>query len=333
VRVDGSEPETCQRCGFDSRLWRRQDASAVLEQVGYWWRLATADVSADDLNRRPAPGVWSALEYGLHSAMVLPILRQGIEVILAHDGAEVRDPSPEVDTEDAAHPLTLDPASILDALEREGATFSRLVETCQDGWEHLGRMDDGTRWQAEATLLHSVHDTTHHFLDVGEGLVRIGAALPTAESTIDLVNISDGDVPARPLDSISVQPAGVEGDRHADSKDHSRAFEAVCLWSSEVLEELAGPGRAVGPEVAGVNLTLSGVDWPRLRPGTRLLAGTALLELSYPVDPSQEHARGIQDGRIGRLPHAEHPERASWYAWVRHEGQIRPGDAAIISPV
>ena len=112
VRFDGSEPETCGRCGFDSQSWRRRDASTVFELLGYWWRAATVGVSLDDLNRRPAGGVWSALEYGLHTAMVLPILRDGIEVILAHDGAEVRDPCPDVDIDDATRPLTLDPASI-----------------------------------------------------------------------------------------------------------------------------------------------------------------------------------------------------------------------------
>ena len=178
VRFDGTEPETCGRCGFDSRWWGRRDASAVFERLGYWWRSATVGIEADDLNRRPAPGVWSALEYGLHSAMVLPILCDGIEMILAHDGAEVRDPCPDLDIEDATRPLTLDPVSILDALEREGRTLSRLVDTRGEGWAHLGLMDDGTWWQAEATLMHIAHDTTHHFLDVGEGLARIGAALP-----------------------------------------------------------------------------------------------------------------------------------------------------------
>jgi hypothetical protein len=290
VNFDGSEPELCRRCRFDSRQWRRQDASTVLERLGSWWRLATADLSADRLNQRPAPGVWSALEYGLHSAMVLPILRDEIEVMLAHDGAEVRDPCPDLDIEDASRPLTLDPASILDALEREGAILSRLVDTRPDGWAHLGRMDDGTWWQAEATLLHIVHDTTHHFLDVGEGLVRIGAALPVAESTVESVSLA----------------GRVEGARHP------RPFEAVGLWSSEMIAALGKTGDAIGADQAEENLTLSGIDWASLRPGTRVLAGTALLELSYRADPGAEWA--------------------GWYAWVRQQGRIRPGDSAVISP-
>jgi MOSC domain-containing protein YiiM len=332
VRFDGSEPETCQRCGFDSRRWQRQDASAIFKLLGCWWRLATAEVSANDLNRRPAPGVWSALEYGLHSAFVLPILRYELEVILDHDRADVHDPCPEIDIEDATRPLTLDPESILDDLEREGASLSRLVDSCQDGWGHLGLMDDRTWWQADATLRHVVHDTTHHFLDVGEGLVHIGAALPTAESRVDSVNISDRGVPKLPVKSISVQLGGIERDRQAQRKHHGPPFQAVCLWSSDVIADLASQGHAIGPGAAGENLTLSGADWPRLRPGTRVLAGTALLELSYPSDPCQDQARRFREGEISRLSHANHPHRARWYAWVRRPGQVQRGDLAVISP-
>ncbi len=103
------------------------------------------------------------------------------------------------------------------------------------------------------------------------------------------------------------------------------------MWSSEVMAELAGRGHSIGPEAAGQHLTLSGVDWLRLRPGTRLLAGTAHLELAYPVIPRQQ-GRWFSDRNIGRLSHDEHPECAGWHAWVRRPGLIRPCDVAVISP-
>lgn len=319
MRLDGSEPEICTRCGFDSRRWERRDASAVFHLLGNWWRRAIADMSVEDLNRRPAPGVWSALEYGLHSAMVVPILRHAIEAMLAVDRVEVHDPCPGVDIEDNTRPLTLDPSALLDDLEREGAALGWLVDNHREGWGHLGRMEDGTWWQAEATFLHAVHDTTHHFLDVGEGLARVGAAAPTTEATVVSVNVSD-------------EEGEIEVDRQSDRKHHGRPFQAVCLWSSEAIEQPAGEGQAIGAGTVGENLTLSGVDWAGLRPGTRLLAGTALLELSYPATPCPEQARWFCDGDITRLSHAEHPEWARWYAWVRRPGRARPGDPAVVSP-
>jgi MOSC domain-containing protein YiiM len=265
--------------------------------------------------------------------MALSILRLELGQILACDGVEVHDPCPGVDIEDASRPLTLDPQAIREDLEREGAALHGLVRAEREGWEHLGRMDDGTWWQAEATLLHAAHDTTHHFLDVGEGLARIGAALSPAEATIDSVNVSSGGLPKLPVHSASVDAGGLESDRQADRKHHGRPFQAVCLWSTEAIAALAAEGHPIEAGRAGENLTLSGVDWPRLRPGTRLLAGTALLELSYPATPCQKQARWFGDGEVSRLSHDEHREWARWYAWVRRPGRVRPGDPAVISPV
>lgn len=259
-------------------------------------------------------------------------LRYEIDVILAHDRVEVHDPCPDVDIEDASRPLALDPPSIVEDLERDGAILGEFVEIRREGWEHLGLMDEGTWWQAEATLLHVVHDTTHHFLGVREGLARIGAAIPTAEAGVESVNIASGGVPKLTVNSISVRRGGVEGDRQADSKYHGRPFQAVCLWSTEAIAELANQGHAIAAGTVGENVTLSGVDRPRLRPGTRVLVGTALLELSYPATPCQKQGRWFQDGDIARLAHAKHPECARWYAWIRQPGQIRPVDPAVISP-
>jgi len=142
----------------------------MFKSLGVWWRLLTDGFSVDELNRRPAPEVWSALEYALHSAFVLPLLREAIEVMLTRDRARVRDPWPALDIEDATRPQILDPVPLVEDLDREAAAFARLVDTRTTGWDHLGLVDNGTWWQAEATLLHAVHDTTHHLLDVREGL-------------------------------------------------------------------------------------------------------------------------------------------------------------------
>ena len=168
-------------------------------------------------------GVWSALEYGFHSAFVLPILGHEIEVMLAHDRAGVHDPCPEIDIEDATRLLTLDPESILDDLEREGASLGRLVNSSQDGWDHVGLMDDRTWWQAEATLLHAAHDTTHHLLDVGKGLVRIAGAVPTAESRVDPVNAPIAVSPSRRSSPLQCRWEFARGQGHS-----APPFEAVC---------------------------------------------------------------------------------------------------------
>lgn len=302
--LDGTEPETCRRCGFDSRLWQRGDTSAFLELLGYWWRAATAGVSVADLNRRPAPGVWSALEYALHSAFVLPLLRHDLEVILDCDRSVVRDAWPELDIEDASRPLVLDPGSLLDDLEREAQSVRWLVDSLRDGWNHCGLMDNGTWWQAEATLLHLVHDTAHHLFDVGEGLARLGVTVPTTEGWVGAV-ARDGVAPGG---QVRVLPGGIEGGVRSSGGRRIRPFDAVRLAPAPSSEPAAGHLPA-----AGADLVLAGIAWASLRPGIRVLAGSVLLEVSHPAE------RGD-------------PLATDWYAWVRRPGELRAGDRAVVSP-
>src|SRR3970282_2978852 len=85
VLMDGRTPEACGECGFDARAWRVRDAVSLLHALGEWWRLATDGLTPTALNTRPAPGVWSALEYGIHSALITAVWRERIDELLATD--------------------------------------------------------------------------------------------------------------------------------------------------------------------------------------------------------------------------------------------------------
>ena len=69
------ERELCAECGFDSERWRVRDAVTYFEALGWWWRHALAGLDQADAGRRPASAVWSALEYGVHSAFTTAVLR------------------------------------------------------------------------------------------------------------------------------------------------------------------------------------------------------------------------------------------------------------------
>ena len=269
--MDGRTPETCAECGFDARAWARPDAATVLDALGLWWRLATADIEPDALNRRPRPGVWSALEYGSHSALVTAVLRAGLEQILAADGCRL--PTLPDLPDDPGAPAALDPPAVLEDLRREGHALAALTRIASpEAWANVGHLPDQTV-QAQAALLHAVHDATHHQLDVGRGLAAIGAGTPAATGTIVQVNASNGGVPKQAVPRGWIGPSGLDGDHHADRRHHGRPFQALCVWSLDVIDELVGAGHPIGPGCAGENLTLAGLDWSTLRPGARLRVG------------------------------------------------------------
>jgi MOSC domain-containing protein YiiM len=325
--VDGTRPETCAKCGFDSRQWRLRDAADIFEDLGWWWAHATTGFGDDALNRRPAPAVWSVLEYGLHTALAMAVIRTSVEEILADNGRVLLD---DFDighaTDDNWAPV--DRASTLGDLAREGAAMAAVAERREAPWSNVGWFD-GAAVQAEAYLVHDVHDASHHFFDTARGLAPL-AVDAGREGRLAQISLSDGGVPKLPVRDASVAAEGVSGDRQADRKHHGRPFQAVCLWSSDVIEELVGFGHPIAPGYAGENFTLAGLDWSAIRPGTLLRVGEALIELSFPAVPCHNQSQWFSDGDYSRIAFEVNPQWVRWYGWVREPANVRAGAPVIV---
>jgi MOSC domain-containing protein YiiM len=329
--MDGITPETCDECGFDARAWRVRDAGSLLGELGTWWRMALDGIDAGQLNARPASDVWSALEYGTHSAVVTAMARWGVEQIAATDGVEL--PAlPEDSGSIDPNPPALELDAVLADLEREGSALAAVARAVpRDAWPHVGRHPGGVI-QAEAALLHAAHDASHHMLDVSRGLARLGAGAPAQTGRVARVNASDGGVPKRSIGGADVAWSGLDGDRQADRKHHGRPFQALCLWSSEVIGAFAAGGHPIEAGSAGENLTIAGLDWATLRPGVLVRIGTALAEISYPATPCKKQSRWFSDGDFNHISYERDPSKVRWYAWVREPGRVDEGDAATVQP-
>jgi len=144
------------------------------------------------------------------------------------------------------------------------------------------------------------------------------------------INVSGGGVPKLPVPTAHIDWAGVDGDVQADRKHHGRPYQALCLWSGEVLDELAADGHDHAPGRAGANITAVGLDWAAMRPGTRLRIGAALAEVSFPTTPCHKQAHWFTDGDYKRIDHDRHPRLTRWYAWVREPGDVTTGDAVTV---
>lgn len=323
-------PETCAECGFDARAWKVRDALSLLGATGEWWAMATKGLDRRTLNTRPAPHVWSALEYGVHTSLVTAVLRTGIELIVANDGVVL----PRIpDGADAAaddHAADLDPEAILAHIEREARALASLAAGIpRPRWRHIGVTADGSVFHAEAALLHAAHDASHHFFDVARGLAALGAGAGQ-QGTVVRVNASDGGVPKLSIGGADVLYAGLTVDTQANRKHHGRPFQALCLWSSEVIDELAADGHPIEAGSAGENITIAGLDWLTLRPGTLLRIGSVLAEVSFPATPCAKQTRWFADGDFRRIDHDRNPHLVRWYAWVREPGRVDQGDAVVL---
>ncbi len=167
-------------------------------------------------------------------------------------------------------------------------------------------------------------------------LTAIGAARDDAphrhSGSVAQINSSTGGVPKAAIPSASIGWRGVDGDVQGTRLHHGRPWQALCLWSADVIEEFAAAGHPVTAGGAGENLTLRGVDWAGLRAGTVLEIGAVRCQLTAPAVPCSKVAPNFVDRDMSLIDHDLHPGASRWYAAVLQPGSITTGDAVIVSP-
>jgi len=178
----------------------------------------------------------------------------------------------------------------------------------------------------------AMHRAWRLLADAGRLRHAMGAGAPSHSGRVVQVSTSPGGVPKLPVASAQVTSRGLVGDRQANRKHHGRPWQALCLWSAEVVDALAAEGHPIGYGSTGENLTLQGLDWPSIRPGVRMLVGTALVETTPYAIPCVKNARWFSDGRFRRMAHEVAPGTSRIYARVLVDGVVTTGDPVVVEP-
>jgi MOSC domain-containing protein YiiM len=322
-------PEICGACRFDSSQYDLADTLGTQRALGPMWRQATEGQAADILDARPAPQVWSATEYASHSADVVAGIGRLLHGLLTF-GALRLDPPPPTGAS-GSEPADAAIGRLAGNLTRLEAKAAAFGAGSDERWTTTADLGDEVL-DAASAVRHAVHEVSHHLMDVGRGLHLLGAGAPTQEGSVAQLNASDGGVPKTPVKVAEVGDRGLLGDRQADRRHHGRPLQALCLWSVEVIDALRAQGHPIHPGAAGENITLTGIDWTTVRPGTQILLGNVLVEVSAWSTPCAKNAPWFADGDFTRIDHELHPGWSRAYAWVREPGTLRPGDPAIVEP-
>lgn len=321
--------ETCAACRFDGAQYDLRDSLGTLRALGPMWDQATEGVDPSHLLARPSDERWSVVEHAGHSAIVAERVHALLALAQADDGAVVPAPGPSAPAADA-DPITVR-AHLTSALRAVHDLGADLGPARDERWARHVAID-GDRFDAAWLLRHVIHDSSHHLHEAARALHHLGAGAPSQEGSVVQLNVSDGGVPKKPIEWAEVGDRGLVGDRQAARQHHGRPLQALCLWSLEVIEALQGEGHPIAPGAAGENITVSGIDWSTLRPGTQLLVGDVLAEISAWAEPCKKNAQWFADGDFRRMQHDRHPGWSRAYAWVREPGTIRTGDPVIVEP-
>ena len=151
------------------------------------------------------------------------------------------------------------------------------------------------------------------------------------EGVVHAIHVSDGGVPKTPIDEAEIGPRGVVGDRQANRKHHGAPWQALCLWSLEVIEELQAEGHPIAPGYAGENLTISGLDWSAMVPGVRLRIGASVLaEVTAYAIPCKYNAAWFVGRDFNRMSNDRHPGSSRIYTSVSAGGRVVPGDPVVV---
>ncbi len=172
-----SESLQCAECGHSDQSVTAEDAVAALRRFGKRYRAPlTRFLEGEDgdqlLRTRPAPEVWSPLEYAAHVRDVFAWYDERVRRSLVEDRPVFESLSHE-EVAEAERYNEQDPIAVADAL---AANADRLADTLaavpEDRWDRVH-----IRCGEERTVLllarRAVHEGNHHLLDIGRGLRRV----------------------------------------------------------------------------------------------------------------------------------------------------------------
>jgi MOSC domain-containing protein YiiM len=140
------------------------------------------------------------------------------------------------------------------------------------------------------------------------------------------INVSGGGVPKTPVAEAAVAETGVAGDRQRDLLHHGGPDRAVSLYSLEVIRDLQREGHPIGIGTAGENLTVSGIDWKALVPGTEIRVGPVRLQVTCYAAPCSNINGSFAGGNFTRISQMLHPGWSRVCARVLAGGLVRVND-------
>ena len=141
------------------------------------------------------------------------------------------------------------------------------------------------------------------------------------------IQVSTNSVPKTSITRGTINYDGLIGDRQMARTHHGRPWQALCIWSDEVINMHATNGHPISRGSAGENITVSEIDWSKVRPGATLEFGSVKTQVTGYAIPCKKNARWFSDGDYQRLSH-ELGAGSRVYCLVTQPGSVAVGDIA-----
>ncbi|HEY4132941.1 MAG TPA: MOSC domain-containing protein [Gemmatimonadaceae bacterium] len=143
---------------------------------------------------------------------------------------------------------------------------------------------------------------------------------------------SRGGVPKLAIDEAVVTANGLEGDKQRDRRFHGGPMRALCLYSDDLIEQLNAEGHPVARGTLGENMTIRGLDWSGLRPGTHLTIGEVEVEITSYAAPCKTIRGSFAGEEFKRIAQKLHRGWSRVYCRVLRPGTVRVNDPVSVVP-
>ena len=169
--------ERCEECGFDPESVTPATAAGAVRELGPRYRAPlTRFLPGEDgaavLSQRPAPQVWSAIEYAGHVRDVLVLVDRRVAQVLAEHDPELEPVDLEAAVEGGGY-RELDALTVADELAAAADRLASALEAlAPEDWKRSGRRAGEPRSVLDMAR-RAVHEGSHHLLDVGRVLRRV----------------------------------------------------------------------------------------------------------------------------------------------------------------
>jgi hypothetical protein len=153
----------CAECGFDAAT---VDRSSLPDDVRAAMAAITATLSGPDASRRPAPTVWSPLEYACHVRDVCLMYDMRVGRMLDEDDPLFANWDQDATALEQRY-WEQDPDVVaVDAMAAADVVAKRFAGVTGEQWERPGRRSDGARFTVDTIGRYFLHDLVHHLHDI-----------------------------------------------------------------------------------------------------------------------------------------------------------------------
>jgi SAM-dependent methyltransferase len=231
----------CPECGFVAGEVPVDRLPAALQENATTW---VAALAGPDVNARPAPEVWSVLEYACHVRDVHRVFAGRVHQMLTEDAPSFANWDQDA-TAVAQEYAAQDPAVVgPELLVAATAVAERYAAVPPGAWPRRGFRSDGSEFTVESLGRYHLHDVVHHVHDIAPSARRATVAAYDASAAA----YRDG--AAGVPEAVSEAVSGI-----------LERFVSVLPAGARVLEIGSGPGRdARALEAAGLSVRRTDVS-------------------------------------------------------------------------